>query len=128
MLRRGVLLAALAAALAGVAGAASSQPAQNGGASARAYAIRIVLPNLVDPVVQAEAIAPPNAIGFLQAFAYPEDGSALKAGALTSSADAVPGPKATAQAASGISSLALFHGEITADTVSRRATATATQK
>jgi murein DD-endopeptidase MepM/ murein hydrolase activator NlpD len=128
MVRRGALVFALVAALVGVAGAASPPPGKNGGASARAYAVQIVLPDQAPPILQAEATSPPDGTGFAQEFAYPADGSAVKTGALTSSANASPGPKATAQAASGIASLSLFNGEITADTVSGRALATATRQ
>jgi len=127
MLIRGAVALAVVAALAGVAGAASP-PAGNGGASARAYAIRIVLPNQAEPLVQAEATSPPDGTGFVQSYVYPDDGSVVKAGALTTSAQSSPGPTATAQAASAVATLVLFNGEITADTVSGRADATATQQ
>src|SRR2546421_2574995 len=128
MLRRGVIALGLAAVAVGVAGAASQPADGNGGAGARAYAIRLVLPNEAQPIVVAEATSPPNGTGFEQAYAYPADGSAVKTGALTTSASSSPGPTSTAQAASGVAALSLFNGELTADTVSGRARATATQK
>jgi murein DD-endopeptidase MepM/ murein hydrolase activator NlpD len=128
MLTRGVIALAVLAALAGVAGAASPPAGKNGGASARAYAVRIVLPNQAEPILQAEATSPPDGVGFVQSFAYPDDGTVVTAGALTTSAESSPGPEATAQAASAVATLVLFNGEITADTVSGRAQATATQK
>src|SRR5205823_570397 len=128
MLRRGVIALGLAAVAVGVAGAASQPADGNGGAGARAYAIRLVLPNEAQPIVVAEATSPPNGTGFEQAYAYPADGSAVKTGALTTSASSSPGPTSSAQAASGVAALSLFNGELTADTVSGRARATATQK
>jgi len=127
MLSRGALVLALVAALAASAGAASP-PGKNSGASARAYAVRIVLPNEAAPILQAEAVSPPDGTGFAQEFAYPADGSAVKTGALTSSAESSPGSNATAQAASATATLSLFNGEITADTVAGRARGSATPK
>ena len=127
MLSRGALVLALVAAVAASAGAASP-PGKNGGASARAYAVRIVLPNEAAPILQAEAVSPPDGTGFTQEFAYPDDGSAVKTGALTSSAESSPGSNATAQAASATATLSLFNGEITADTVAGRARGSATPK
>jgi murein DD-endopeptidase MepM/ murein hydrolase activator NlpD len=121
---RGVLAFALAAVLAGVAGAASAPAGKNGGATASAYAVRLVLPSQ-QPLVQAQASSPPDGNGFVQSYLYPADGSVVKTGALTTSATSAPGPAATAQAASAISTLSLFNGEVTADTVSGRAHATA---
>ena len=124
---RGFVVLALGAALAGVAGAAAPPAVQSGGASARAYAVRIVLPDQAQPIVQGESVTPPDGAGFLQMFQYPSDGSAVQTGALTYSVSSSPGPTATAQAAAGITTLSLFRGEITADTVSGRARATASQ-
>ncbi|HEV3403152.1 MAG TPA: M23 family metallopeptidase [Gaiellaceae bacterium] len=124
---RGFVVLALGAALAGVAGAAAPPAAQSGGASARAYAVRIVLPDQAQPILQAESVTPPDGAGFLQMFQYPSDGSSVQTGALTYSVSSSPGPTATAQAAAGITALSLFRGEVTADTVSGRARATATQ-
>jgi murein DD-endopeptidase MepM/ murein hydrolase activator NlpD len=124
---RGVLVLVLAAGLAGIAGAASAPAGKDGGASARAFGVRIFLPNQPTPIVQADTRAPPDGSGFVQSFAYPADGSAIKTGALTTSAGATPGSKATAQAASAVASLSLFDGEIAADNVAARARATATK-
>jgi murein DD-endopeptidase MepM/ murein hydrolase activator NlpD len=123
---RGVLVLALALAAATVAGAAAPPPAnKNGGATAHAYAVRISVPDQ-QPVVQADATAPPASTGFAQSFQYPADGSVVTTGALTSSVSAAPGERATSSAASGAASLSLFNGELTADAVAGRASATAT--
>ncbi len=125
MHKRGVIgLAVAAAAIAGAAGAASPPAARNGGASARAYALRIVPPGQTG-ATQVEVSAPPDAVGFAQSYQYPEDGSLVKTGPLTASATADSGLKSSASGASDVASLSLFNGEITADSVSGRVRVTA---
>ena len=89
MVRSAALGLALAAvALVGVAGAAA--PAgQPTGASAHAYALRILVPGQAANV-QAEASAPPEGAGFAQSFQLPADGTIVKTGGLTKLADVAP--------------------------------------
>jgi murein DD-endopeptidase MepM/ murein hydrolase activator NlpD len=124
---RGVIALGLAAsaAAASIAGAASPPADRNGGATASAYAVRIVLPNH-QPVVRAPSAAPPGGTAFVASYQAPADASVIKTGALTSKVSAQPGQRATASAVSSVTSLSIFNGEITADAVSAGARATAT--
>jgi murein DD-endopeptidase MepM/ murein hydrolase activator NlpD len=117
----GTLSAVLAA---GIAGAAA--PAAGTGASARAYALRIVVPGVRD-VVLASVAAPPDAVAFGGAFVYPLEGSGVvSTGALTASASAgAEGDTALARASSQVEALSLFGGEITVERVIGQATAEA---
>lgn len=120
-----VLVGTLSALLAaGVAGAAV--PAAGTGASARAYALRIVVPGLRD-VVLALVAAPPDAVAFGGAFAYPvEGGGVVSTGAITASASAgAEAGTALARASSQVEALSLFGGEITVERVIGQAAADA---
>lgn len=126
MLRRAVLaLAPLAAVLAGGVAGAGPLADRNGGASARAFAVKVVVPGH-DGAVQAQVAAPPDGNAFAQSFQYPSEGSVVRTGALTSGVSAVAGLRSTAGATTDVASLSLFGGEISADSVSGRARATAT--
>jgi murein DD-endopeptidase MepM/ murein hydrolase activator NlpD len=119
--------AAAAAAVAVVIATAAADPPPadtNGGATARAYALQITLPSQ-PPGTQVEVNAPPGDAGFAESYQYPADGSVLSVGAITSTVVASPGTTATASAATDVATLSLFGGEITADSVSARANASA---
>ena len=113
LLLGGVLLLA-----AGSAGAGGSST--GAGATARAFAIRIVVPG--QPGAQAGLVsAPPYRVSFGATFAYPEDGTIAKTGAITTSATSDVGSRAIARASGEAVSLSLFDGEITAESVSAKA-------
>jgi hypothetical protein len=110
------LLAVLAA------GSASAAPTAPAGASARVYAIKIVWPG--GEAGTQEIIAPPDGVQFAGGFAHPSDGSVVTTGPVTVSAAAsTTETSADASASSEISSISLFGGEITIETVIGRAVA-----
>jgi murein DD-endopeptidase MepM/ murein hydrolase activator NlpD len=128
MRRRWLIVGALGAAAVGVvvavAGAADPPTAGDAGASARAYAVRITVPG-EQPIEEQDLTSPPpDAAGFQDTFLYPADGSVVNTGALSTTVSSTPGSDASASAASGVTTLSLFGGEITADSVSARASAT----
>jgi len=114
----GLALALLAA---GAAGAASPSQA---GATARAFAVRVVVPGQAGVVTRTVA-APPDAVEFGGGVSYPADGSLLAAGSFTASTSAGGGQSAYANASSEVTSVSLFGGEVIASAVVARARATA---
>ena len=123
---RVVTLRALAFGIAAVlltVGPATAAP--RSAASARAFAIKVVVPGQTGAVT-ASVAAPPDAVAFGGGFAYPGDGSAVTSGAVTSSASSIAtDTTAAANASSEISNLVLFGGEITAGLVTSKAVASA---
>ena len=117
---------ALLVALGSVVGAGAQSTAAGG--SARAYAIKVVVPG--QPGATAgPVVAPPDAVSFGAGFAYPGDGSIVASGALTASASTGMGQaSAAAGASSEVQALSLFGGEISAATVVARASAEATSR
>ena len=124
-MRRRVLLtlgALLAFAISGSPGVTS---APTSGASARAFAIKVVVPGQSGGLIGSVS-APGNQVTFGGGFAYPGDGSAVSSGALTGSATtSTSQTEAAANAAAEVNGLSLFGGEITASQVVARARATA---
>jgi len=109
---------------AGSAGASSSQSAAP---IARAFAIQVAVPG--QPGGSAAAVlAPPDAVGVGGSFAYPADGSVVRAGAVTSGAFSTPGASATASASADVSSVAIFGGDVTVDSVNTKARASASSR
>jgi hypothetical protein len=109
----GVLL--LAAGSAGAGG-----PASAAGATARAYAIRVVVPG--QAASQAGLVsAPPYRVSFGDGFTYPADGSVATTGATATSATSDTGSQAVATASGQAQSVSLFGGEVTADAVTGKA-------
>jgi murein DD-endopeptidase MepM/ murein hydrolase activator NlpD len=105
---------------AGSAGAETAAPAA--GASARAFAIKVVVPGRPEAIT-AQVAAPPDAVAFGAGFAYPEDGSVLTSGSVTASASAsAADTTAAASASSEVTSLSIFGGEIAVAQVAGRAT------
>ncbi len=105
----GLLL--LAAGSSGAGGARSTA-----GASARAFAIRVIVPGQAG--AEAGAISsPPYHVAFGSSFAYPADGSIVTTGSLTASASSDSGSTADASASSEVQSLIVFGGEIIASSV-----------
>lgn len=123
--KRLILIAVAAGALAaaGTFGAAA-ESSESTGASARATAIRVSVPGQAGAATGSVS-APPDAVAFGDGFAYPADGSIVRAGALTAGASAVIDATATSRSSSEVSSISIFNGEITADAVSVRAKASA---
>jgi len=97
------------------------QQARASGATARAYAIRVAVPN--QPGAETPtASAPDDSVVFTGSFDY---NKLVTAGSANASASAIGGPSATATASAEIDDLSLFGGEITAKSVVAQAHATA---
>jgi murein DD-endopeptidase MepM/ murein hydrolase activator NlpD len=123
--RRLSILGGALAVLATAAAAGAEPVAERSSASARAFAIRIVVPGQ-PAVVTASAAAPPDAVAYGAGFAYPEDGSVLTSGSVTASSSAVSlDASAVGNAAAEATSLTLFGGEITIAQAVGRASASA---
>jgi murein DD-endopeptidase MepM/ murein hydrolase activator NlpD len=118
-----IVVGSLAAAALLASGHAAAEPAAPAsGASARAFAIKVVVPGRAEAIT-AQVAAPPDAVAFGAGFAYPEDGSVLTSGSVTASASAsATDITAAASASSEVTSLSIFGGEVTAAQVASRAT------
>src|SRR5690242_13252662 len=118
-------LAVLAAGalLVGSAGAAPAPQKTQG--SAKAFSIKIVVPN--QPAAgTAAATAPPDAVALGGSFTYPADGSIATTQAVSASASTDAGLKtADATGTSEVDTFSLFGGEITATRLTVKAAATA---
>jgi murein DD-endopeptidase MepM/ murein hydrolase activator NlpD len=112
-------LFALACSLAAV-GANTGTTAKEPVVSAGSYAVQVNVPG--QPGAGAGGTTAPGSVttGAADAFVYPADGSAVKTGALSSSAFAAG---TRAQAVSDVLGISLFNGEVTVDSVSARAKA-----
>ncbi|HSD81224.1 MAG TPA: hypothetical protein VLB47_11195, partial [Solirubrobacteraceae bacterium] len=109
-----VSLAGLAVLVLGTVGAGGAR--STAGASARAVAIRVVVPGQAG--ASAGVIAsPPDHAAFGSAFAYPADGSVVSTGAISVAASTTSGSSATSAATSQVGSLSVFGGEVTATAV-----------
>jgi murein DD-endopeptidase MepM/ murein hydrolase activator NlpD len=109
-----VALAGLLVLLIGAGGAGGA--GSTAGASARAVAIRVVVPGQVG--AEAGSISsPPYHAAFGSAFAYPTDGSVVSTGSISASVSSDSGTAGTAAATSEVQALSLFGGEITATTI-----------
>jgi murein DD-endopeptidase MepM/ murein hydrolase activator NlpD len=109
-----VALAGLLVLLTGAGGAGGA--GSTAGASARAVAIRVVVPGQAG--AEAGSISsPPYHAAFGPSFAYPSDGSVVSTGSISASASSDSGTSGVANATSQVQTLSLFGGEITADTV-----------
>ncbi|HSS81781.1 MAG TPA: M23 family metallopeptidase, partial [Gaiellaceae bacterium] len=109
-----VALAGLLVLLTGAGGAGGA--GSTAGASARAVAIRVVVPGQAG--AEAGSISsPPYHAAFGSGFAYPSDGSVVSTGSISASASSDSGISGVANATSQVESLSLFGGEITAGTV-----------
>src|SRR5690349_7706243 len=97
-------------------GASSGSAEKSAGATARAWAIKVIVPGQ-PPAGTRELSAPDDAVVYDGAFSYPADGSIVTASSVTTSASATSGEQADADASSQVTSLAIFKGEITASTV-----------
>ena len=108
--------------LAASAGADRGKQSPSAGATARAYAIRVVVPGQAGAQTQSVS-APPYHVAFGESFAYPSDGSIATTGQLTASAQSDVGSAATASASGEAHGVSMFGGEITADLVDGHAVA-----
>jgi murein DD-endopeptidase MepM/ murein hydrolase activator NlpD len=109
-----VALASLLVLLGGAGGAGGA--GSTAGASARAVAIRVVVPGQAGS--EAGSISsPPYHAAFGSSFAYPSDGSVVTTGSISASVASDSGTAGTATATSQVQSLSLFGGEVTAAVV-----------
>jgi murein DD-endopeptidase MepM/ murein hydrolase activator NlpD len=109
-----VALAGLLVLVSGTGGAGGA--GSTAGASARAVAIRVIVPG--QSGAEAGSISsPPYHAAFGSSFAYPGDGSAVTTGPLNASASSDSGSSGTAAATSEVQSLSIFGGEITASSI-----------
>jgi murein DD-endopeptidase MepM/ murein hydrolase activator NlpD len=114
--RRPLLILALASACACGIAAADGHADRSAGATARAWAIKVIIPG--QPSIGTRALdAPDDAVAFDGAFAYPTDGSIVSVGSVTTSVTATSGVQASAGATSQLTTLSLFKGEITASSI-----------
>jgi murein DD-endopeptidase MepM/ murein hydrolase activator NlpD len=97
---------------------------QSGATTARAFAVQVAVPGQAGGSAAAVS-APPDAVGVGGSFAYPADGSVVRAGSVTSGAFATPGSSATSSASAEVSSIAIFGGDVTVTTVAAKAKASA---
>jgi murein DD-endopeptidase MepM/ murein hydrolase activator NlpD len=94
-----------------VLGAPASSADRSAGATARAWAIKVIVPGQPGASTR-ELTAPDDAVAFDGAFAYPADGSVVTAASVTTSVSASSGVQASAGATSQVTSLTLFKGDI----------------
>jgi murein DD-endopeptidase MepM/ murein hydrolase activator NlpD len=113
-----IVAALVAAALA--LGSAGADPGPEPGASAQAFAVKIVAPGR-DAVSTQVVSAPPDASSLLDSFSS----QGVAAGSIAAGASTQSGATAVGSASADVSNLVLFGGEITADGVSGRAKASA---
>jgi murein DD-endopeptidase MepM/ murein hydrolase activator NlpD len=121
-----VLLALGAALLIGSVGSAGASPSA-GATNARGFAVQVAVPG--QPGGSAASVsAPPDAVGVGGSFAYPADGSVVRAGSVTSGAFSTPGASATSSASAEVSSIAIFNGDVSVTTVTVKAKAAANSR
>jgi murein DD-endopeptidase MepM/ murein hydrolase activator NlpD len=121
--RHAIAIAVLAIlALTGSAGAPSATSA--GKPSAQAVGIQVSVPGRGGASAGVVS-GPPDAVGVGGSFAYPGDGSIAQASSVSSSVSGSSGERTTATASVEVSGLSLFGGEITAGSITSRATAKA---
>jgi murein DD-endopeptidase MepM/ murein hydrolase activator NlpD len=116
--RRFPLIPALAAAcsLVVLLGASNGAAERSAGATARAWAIKVIVPGQA-AVGTRVLSAPDDAVAFDGAFADPADGSIVAASSVTTSVSATSGTQASAGATAQVTSLSIFKDEIAATTV-----------
>ena len=119
-----IRLSAAACLLVLAVGASESSAERSAGATARAWAIKVIVPGQLAAGTRA-LTAPDDAVAFDGAYAYPADGSIVAATSVTTSVSATSGDQAAAGASAQITSLSLFNGEITAATATGEAHALA---
>jgi len=117
-----VLALALGVLVAGVAGAAPSDPAA-ATTGATSLVASVTLPG-VPASATSQLEAPPTASAG-GPFSYPEDGSAMRIGASTASVTAQAGTSSSAEGSIRALAVSLLGGEITAESITIRASAAA---
>jgi len=105
-------------------GADGAGSAQSGATSSRAFAVQVAVPGQSGGSAAAVS-APPDAVGVGGSYAYPGDGSVVRAGSVTSGAFATRGSSATSSASAEVSSIQIFGGDVTVTTVTAKAKASA---
>lgn len=125
-MRRSMLIPALTAAatLVLAVGASTGSADRSAGAAARAWGIKIIVPGQA-ATGSRELDAPPNAVSYDGAYAYPADGSIVAAASLTTSVSTTSGTQADASASAAVTSLSLFKGDLVAASVTGEAHALA---
>jgi len=113
--RRSLPALLAAAAVLGL-GAADGSADRSAGATARAWAIKVIVPGQAGASTRVAA-APPDGVYFDDPFSYPADGSVVSANGVTTSVSATSGEQARAGATAQVTTLSLFKGEITAQAV-----------
>jgi murein DD-endopeptidase MepM/ murein hydrolase activator NlpD len=111
--RAAVALLATISLLATASAGAEWQSGQAAGATARAYAIRVVVPGQTGASTPTVS-APKDAVVFSGGFDY---NGIVTSGSASASASAVSGSSASASASAEVTSLSVFGGEITAESV-----------
>jgi murein DD-endopeptidase MepM/ murein hydrolase activator NlpD len=99
-----------------VVGASESSAERSAGATARAWAVKVIVPGQAAAGTRV-LTAPGDAVDFDGAYAYPADGSIVSVASVTTSVSSTSGVQASAGASSQVTSLSLFKGEITAASV-----------
>jgi murein DD-endopeptidase MepM/ murein hydrolase activator NlpD len=117
-----VVVLAVGAALVGIAGAATTDPAATTTGST-ALVASVTLPGV--PASSTGQLAAPPTASAGGPFSYPEDGSALRIGASTASATSQAGTSSSAEGTVRALAVSLLGGEISAESVSVRAGAAA---
>ena len=115
-------------ALALIAGGGASAADHTPGAAAEAWAVRVVVPGGKGGGTQVVSVPPAGEAANAATFAYPADGSVIVTGATDASASTTVDEKAKATAASSVSAVSIFAGEIMVATVTANATAAAGKK
>jgi murein DD-endopeptidase MepM/ murein hydrolase activator NlpD len=124
--RRNPLLVAsvLAATLLTLGPATGSSAPVGNLATSQAFAVKITIPDQPGAIAGSVA-APKDSVGFGAGFSYPDDGSVLTSGSVTSSAAADPSQTATSSASAEVTDLSLFGGEVTVQRVDAKVSASA---
>ena len=98
-----------------------------GTSSAEAFAIQVAVPGQGNAMAGAVS-GPPDAVGVGGAFAYPADGSVVRADSVSSGVSGTASATASASASASVSGLSLFGGEVTVSSISAKASARASAK
>ena len=93
------------------------------GATAQAWAIRVVVPGAAGGATTAVSVPPAGKPSTSDSFVYPADASVIITGQATANAKTKIGRQASARASSGVEAVSIFQGEITAESVTASATA-----
>lgn len=127
VLRRPAIWLVLAGAVIAAASAGAVSSAPPNGASARAFGVKVSVPQgaFGSQVVEA----PPNATLPSQGYSYPDDGSIVSVGSISGSVNTTSGDLASATSTLAMSEIKLFNGEISIDSIiaTANAEASATQ-